>query len=258
MKYKLSVAVLLYKINLLPNRYKNQIYGYLEKTKIEKKYFLNAKLKWHDSGYWKLNLMPPNKELDEYYSFAYWANRGGTSKILIERDISHFNMLNKRVLDQGVKKLRIMNFGAGHGGISHLFHAAGHEVVNVEKGKITQFYDERWSTVSDLTLCTGKFDLIYSSHSLEHVYNLEDFFCDLVKLCDKTTYFFFEVPNCRTFKNPPTISCPHTYYFTKDFFNVIGDHVMFNNTFNRLEIAKDGSGNVIRALFEGLADNRQH
>jgi 2-polyprenyl-3-methyl-5-hydroxy-6-metoxy-1,4-benzoquinol methylase len=252
MKYKLFIAVLFYKLNILPKRYKNQIYGYLEKQKIETKYFLNAKLEWHDEGYWALKSMISYEELNEYYSFSYWSNRGGVSKILTERDISHSNMLNKFIFNQGNKKLRVMNFGAGHGGISHLFHAAGHEVVNIEKGEVTQFYNERWSVVSDIGLCTGKFDLIYSSHSLEHVWNLNDFLCDLGKLCNNNTYFFFEVPNCRSLNKPLVVSCPHTYYFTKDFFNVIGDHVIFNSTFNRLEIAKGESGNVIRALFQGL------
>ena len=94
----------------------------------------------------------------------------------------------------------------------------------------------------------GKFDLIYSSHSLEHVQNIFETIKKFSLISNENTIFFFEVPNCSN-KKYQKIHCPHTYNFTKLF---------FNNSFKKIDVCKfyfgekevknDLESNILRIL----------
>ena len=63
--------------------------------------------------------MPDAELLNSYYSAAYWEEWGKQEKIKI-RDIDHFLFLKKHIPMLDTRSLTFLNFGAGHGGISHL------------------------------------------------------------------------------------------------------------------------------------------
>ena len=63
-----------------------------------------------------------------------------------------------------------------------------------------------------------KFDLIYSSHALEHIIDPLEVFYKFKKYSKNSTKYFFEVPNGF---NQKEINPPHTYYYTVNFFKKI-------------------------------------
>ena len=90
----------------------------------------------------------------------------------------------------------------------------------------------------------NKFDLIYGSHSLEHVQDLFFVLKKFDKISHPDTIFFFEVPN--HFYDNKKIHPPHTYYFTRKFFFNAFNNVDFCKTFLGSEEKNDESGAVIR------------
>lgn len=203
---------------LLPDRYRDRI------RRIET--FADKELKWSDGGYWYLDPMPSEEDLDWYYASLYWSERPGKSEAVGLRDIEHWQLLTTHIPTLASSPIRFLNFGAGHGGVSWLMHAAGHDVVNVEPSGIDAELADRWSTVRDLREAEGPFDLVYGSHSLEHVQDLDEFM-GLVRASTRPGgHIFFEVPNCRqTACHSPrnggqdgVIRVPHTYYFSRDYF----------------------------------------
>ena len=118
---------------------------------------------------------------------------------------------------------KVLNFGAGHGGISHLFWTRGMRVTNVEPSEIHHSYKERWEQFANINHVPNaeKFDLIYGSHSLEHVADLALFYACIKRILKPGGRIFWEVPNGN---NPKSGGCngqvliPHTYYFTQSFF----------------------------------------
>lgn len=185
-----------------------------------RKIFLNRNLIYNTKGYWHVNPMPSENDLNNYYEKTYRSSFGldfGVTK----RDIRHYQILKN--VDPGFddKRKKILNFGAGNGGISIILHLLGHDVTNVEPSGMIKFFLTRWVTVKSLSEIKNiKYDLIYGSHSLEHVQDIDKTNKLLDKISKKTTIFFWEVPNA----NHPNsgsrlniIDVPHTYYFDMSF-----------------------------------------
>jgi hypothetical protein len=148
-----------------------------------------------------------------------------------------------------------MNFGAGHGGISHLLWLNGHTVFNIEPSGLRLQYDQRWQTFLSIDDFDEEVDIIYGSHSLEHVLDLGKFETITKKLLRNGGYIFFEVPNG---EHPlmggrsGEIQPPHTFYFTRKYFSQLSFSTIINNSycedvFPNAESEGD-SGEVIRYL----------
>ena len=159
-----------------------------------------------------------------------------------------------------------LNFGAGHGGISNLCWLKGMEVVNVESSSLPNFYRERWKTVKDINQIENySVDLIYGSHSLEHVQNIEKFKAQVSQVLKPGGFMFWEVPNANCPSNGAQkgqVDVPHTYYFETKFFEKwFSNYLICSgyeqsqrfNTIQDWQKYKDGEGTVIRAL--GQIDN---
>ena len=89
-----------------------------------------------------------------------------------------------------------------------------------------------------------KFDLIYGSHSLEHVSDIRKILKLFKKISDENTIFFFEVPNSFS-KEELKIEPPHTYYFKREFFFNHFRNANFCKTFKNYIALNDDSGDVI-------------
>ena len=255
MNAKHRIAQIANSLGVLPSPYRKK----LRHFELAHSIFVdNRTLKFDSRGFWFLSPMPTEAELKKFYANAYWENRGDKNALLHQRDIEHFKLLQTLVPDLLNNKLSILNFGAGHGGISYLLHAMGHKMFNVEPSGTDNPYDERWitvETIDDVPECN--IDLFYSSHSLEHVQNIDSFLENVRSRISPRLGFFFEVPNCRV-NNPSweyraggcdgIIRPPHTYYFTKDFFSNVFQNVSY------LEITREGrpvsneNGDCIRAF----------
>ncbi len=124
--------------------------------------------------------MPSEKELDQYYSEFYWtAFRGkGRDCLLRHRDVHHWREILE--LFGGAAPASLFNFGAGHGGVSLLAAAAGARVVNFDPGNRVDF--PGIENAEGLSSTRGQFDLVYSSHSIEHVREPDETMNALVSL----------------------------------------------------------------------------
>lgn len=151
-----------------------------------------------------------------------------------------------------------MNFGAGHGGISYLFSAKGYKVVNVEPSNIAPSLDwVKYNKLSDVK--ESRFDLIYSSHSLEHVIDVDIIINTFLNKLKKGGIVYIEVPNCHLECDPAykegKIEPPHTYYFTRDFFNSLPFELVLNKSYHEqggddltAKEATNDSGTIIRYI----------
>ena len=238
------IAIILFRLKLIPNEYSARARALYNSLKYKKK-FLKLKLKYDELGFYYLNPMPTRDFLNKYYKETYWLSRSDKNYPIRLRDIEHYKLLKKIYPDFDDVSKKILNFGAGHGGLSILLHAAKHEIYNFDPDKINNLFSERWNHVSNLNETNGKFDLIYGSHSLEHVQNIKETMKKFNEISNENTIFFFEVPNCT---NNVQISPPHTYYFTRKFFYNYFSKYDYCDTSSGLDKAKNDEGSVIRFL----------
>jgi|688.fasta_scaffold457995_2 hypothetical protein len=193
--------------------------------------FVGRELKRHGDEFWFLDPMPTKTELEEYYRNEYWNHRSDSS-LVTERDLIHFDLIVGAIPDFFSKKRKILNFGAGRGGISFLFSIAGHEVVNIEPS--SQNYNPGFGikTFSSLEDYRGNdIDFVYGSHSLEHVHNVHEVLKKINTLLRPISFSFWEVPNAISPGSGPSeskIFVPHTYYFLKRFFELHYKESVFN------------------------------
>ena len=240
------LAIFLYKINLVPKQFEGRVRSiYL--TKKYNKEFLKLNLKYDQSGFHHLNPMPSVEYLEKYYKDTYWPSRTDKNYPIRIRDIEHYKLLIRKFPDFNNTKKNILNFGAGHGGISFFLHIANHRVHNFEPGGMKKYFDNRWEILSDLNNTNIKFDLIYGSHSLEHVQDIKKILKLFKKISHDKTIFFFEVPNCHP-NQKVKIEPPHTYYFTTKFFDNFFKKNAFCKTFSNYEEQSEDNGEVIILL----------
>lgn len=228
---------------------------------LAKKFFGNCVLKDSGLGYCYLSPMPSEIELDKYYESIYWRSRNGKKYGVNARDLLHYTVLKDKIPNQLSSGKKILNFGAGHGGVSHLCWLDGLDVVNVEPSGMPQFYETRWksyTSIFDVPDCD--FDLIYGSHSLEHVPDITTIQNEIKRILRPSGFLFWEVPNSAHPENGPKegkVIIPHTYYFYTSFFDNWFDRVIINGGFDQcsrngvIEMWQNYSnkkGEVIRAL----------
>ena len=102
------------------------------------------------------------------------------------------------------------------------------------------------------------FDLIYGSHSLEHVLDLDKTMKIFDKILKPGGLIFMEVPNChqdcKSGYPDDKLDPPHTYYFTRKYFDSLaGFKVILNKTFYESKtgpymVSNGDDGEVIRFL----------
>ena len=240
-KLKNFIAISLYRIGLIPKDFEQRAKSLFLKKKLNK-IFLKSKLKYNKNGYYYLEPMPNLNFLNEYYEKTYWQSRTDINYPVRLRDIEHFKKITDFYKSFNSNTKKILNFGSGHGGISFLFHASNHDIYNYDFGSTKKTpFNERWHNIHSLE--NEKFDLIYGSHSLEHVHDIEQTLENFKRISKTGTIYFFEVPNCL---NNINISPPHTHYFTREFFLNRFSKVDYCKTFFGSEEMENDQGNVIR------------
>lgn len=230
-----------------------------------KQIFGGKQLVFDPRGYWRVDPMPSGAELTRYYEAAYWAQRGGKTMGVRERDLDHFELLSSELGSFLDARRTVVNFGAGHGGISYLLYHQGHEVINVEPSGLAFGYEgTSWQTFENLSAVRQPVDLLYGSHSLEHVRDLSEVEEFIASWLSPGGYVFWEVPNGNFAGNGGAngrLQPPHTYYFTVEYFAQMGLDVVLNSTFRegpRGQVVGDRGGQVIRFLGRRrLAGERQ-
>ena len=239
-------------------------------NKFEKNIFGKKKLKWDKLGYWKVDPMPTEEELQKFYSQIYWvSNQYYKNNFLIPRDLDHLLFLEKKISDKITKNSNFMNFGAGHGGVSYLMASKKITVINIEPSEIfskniKNFYNfEKIDSFIDVAQDYPKVDIFYSSHTVEHLADPVSFFKKISNILSDDAKIFIEVPNCR--KSNITkdyaeggcdgkITGSHLIYFTKDFFENLNSEIsffkeeLFEKNYNYTEVSNEDEADCIRAI----------
>jgi 2-polyprenyl-3-methyl-5-hydroxy-6-metoxy-1,4-benzoquinol methylase len=199
--------------------------------------FRNKDLQLLDSNKGYHYLYPPITEiqLKNYYKEHYWRKFRDTDFVGVkDRDFFHFELIKKYKLLK--KDGKILNFGSGHGGISFIFSILNNQVINFDYDKSLKNFENYFQTIDDFTdLKDNSVDLIYASHSLEHVSNIDSTISEFKRIASKNCKVLFEVPNAEYLGNGlqnNKIDEPHTIYFTRKYFeNILSKNILIK-TYN--------------------------
>ena len=142
--------------------------------------FLNNKsLKNHINGYWYIEPSIDLKDLNDYYTQAYWKDfKKGIYHNVNTRDLDHYHLIIKNSNGFFNSKKTILNFGSGHLGCSFLFYFSGHKVINLDLEPARTYLikdSDDWININDIDDLNCEIDFLYSSHSLEHVQSISSF-----------------------------------------------------------------------------------
>lgn len=233
----------------------------ISSNSVARKVFSKCKITHSDNGFYYLNPMPTIDELNNYYSSLYWDSRSGKKYGVNLRDIIHYRLLYEYIPSYLTRGKAFLNFGAGHGGISNLLWLQDMDIVNIEPSLLPQFYSERWRTYKEIcNVDDCSIDVVYGSHSLEHVHDIEVIKAEVGRVLKPGGVVFWEVPNADCPDNGAQtgrVNIPHTYYFETKFFEewfsecIICDGYDHSQKFDIIDNwkhFKNDKGSVIRAL----------
>ena len=222
------------------------------------KEFYKRSLKYNNEySYYYLDPMPKENFLGDYYNSVYWKMRPERieKNFVIDRDFRHMKLIQNHILENFKnKKCNVLNFGSGHAGISLLLRSNNHNIHNFDYIIPKRlFFKDNYKFINKFEDIQSnlKFDIIYSSHSLEHLTDIISILKKFKEYSHKDTYYFFEVPNGYSQKK---VLPPHTLYFTRSFFEkVFGDkennRIYFNYIHkNNLDYTEDVTGGVINII----------
>lgn len=184
-------------------------------------------------------------ELIQYYKKDYWvANLGELEPAESNRTIITYRLLKDNVGFDFIKS--VIEFGSASAHLSRYIKSKEPSVQfdAVDPGILwrdvlkRELIREVYTDVGDIDT---KYDLLISSHALEHVSSLIDYFIKFRDLLTEGGYLYFEVPNSEErdliFDGRSDYHIPHTYFFSPKSFDAIaakfGFQVIFNNTFSR-------------------------
>lgn len=185
--------------------------------------FADAALRDSGEGYFYLNPMPSEADLNRYYRDIYHFERPVVRQNH-GRDFEHLEILQREVPEILRPGSTFVNFGAGTATISSLLAFTGLEVFNVEPGPFRYHFGRSLKALSEIP--ARSVDVFYASHALEHVQDLKLFQRETARILKKDGLAFFEVPNDDS-QGGTRKAPPHTYYFTRDFFYRWFENVLF-------------------------------
>jgi hypothetical protein len=216
-----------------------------------------------ECGMYTISPMPNLMALRDYYGY------NKTSQLTFTiRDLAHYLLLRNHttIFTKNAQK-KILNFGSGGGGgISNLFFGLGWNVSNIEISGFENSLKDYVVTNSISKLNNYQADLVYGSHSLEHVHDIHKQLKDFSFIANSSTLFFFEVPDASFAGNgglDGLVVPPHTYYYTHNFFKTHFKEVIYLETIDskiftegplQLMNSKrlEGQGDVIRFIGRGI------
>lgn len=206
---------------------------YKLEIKEDTKYFKNAKIyRCEECDFAFVDPMPSPEDLNYFYEKVYRSN--GRPPYLIsenyedqkkhyleDKNLSYLIYLTSLIDLKKIKKL--YDFGGGDGDLGY---ALKKKFPNLELfctehdsycEKILQ--DRGYSNLKDFSNLNQKFDLIITTHSLEHITNINDIFDKFKSILNPGGFIFFEVPNCpKEYWNGRPYDSPHLHFYTKKSF----------------------------------------
>ncbi len=220
----------------------NKNVGFLDEYKLEiledKKFFNDAKIyRCNDCDFAFVYPMPSDEKLNYFYEKVYRSNgrppylvsenyEDQKKHYLEDKNLSYLIYLTTLV---DIKKIEnIYDFGGGDGDLGYalkkkfpglkLFcteHDSHCERILKERG---------YNNLKDFDKINRKFDLIISTHSLEHITNVSKIFNKFKNLLNDEGFIFFEVPNCtKEYWSGRPYDSPHLSFYTKKSFDKLAN-----------------------------------
>lgn len=219
---------------------KSENVKFLDEYKLEikedKNYFKDAKIyRCKNCNFSFVSPMPSNESIDYFYKNIYRSD--GRPPYLVsenyEDQIKHYlenkNLSYLLYLTSLVDLKKIKNlydFGSGDGDLGYalkkkfpqlnLFCTEGdNECERILK-------DRGFTNLKNFSKIEKKFDLIITTHSLEHLTNINDTFNKFSEMLNPNGFIFFEVPNCtEEYWRGRPYDGPHLLFYTKKSFEVL-------------------------------------
>lgn len=184
------------------------------------------------------------EQLIKFYEQDYWiSDSGEIEPAENSRTISTYNLLKNYV--NFTEFNHALEFGSASAHFARFFKSKevrfqfdivdpGAKWQEALKGSINTIYN-------NIDKIHKKYDIIVSSHALEHIPNLNSYFKYFYALLNDGGYLYFEVPNSEEsnviFGDHPDYHFPHTYFFTQMAFEYIAKkfnlEIVFSKTFSR-------------------------
>ena len=188
---------------------------------MSKKYIKSKKINYKNLFYHR-SPMPSQSFFEKHYEEAYsYLKIMDLPQNVKGREINQLDYILNSKKNFDFKTKEILNFGAGNGGFSILTSLLGAHVTEIDvTNHRTKCFDRNITRFNDLSdVQDKKFDLIYASHTLEHVTDISSVLQMLKKISHDNTFYYFEVPNGKLDLEKDNVF--HTYYFFKEFFEKI-------------------------------------
>ena len=211
---------------------------YKLEIKEDKDYFKNAKIyKCNDCNFCLVNPMPANETLDHFYKYVYRSD--GRPPYLVsenyEDQIKHYledkNLSYLLYLTTLIDVRKIKNyydFGSGDGDLGYALKKKFPQLdLSCTEGddqceKILK--DRGYKNYKNLDEINKKFDLIVTTHSLEHLPDINSIFSKFKEMLNPNGLIFFEVPNCSDeYWNGRPYDGPHLLFYTKKSIEILAE-----------------------------------
>lgn len=159
--------------------------------------------------------------LVKFYSQDYWvAESGDLETCENNRTTSTYTMLKEYLNFADIKTG--LEFGSASAQLSRYFQMHEKNVTFdcVDPGIVWQEKLKPFirNIYNDIKKIDNTYDMVFGSHSLEHVPDINDYFGYFVQRLNPKGYLYFEIPNSvekeRIFGDEPDYHFPHTYFFT--------------------------------------------
>ena len=171
--------------------------------------------------------------INEFYKSSYWNKKDISTEEAIKSNYSDINSMGKRrqwisqfayCKSYMKNKDKLLEIGSGQGQTLFWFEEQGFSVTGIEP-------DERNTELINQKLKSGKcisglieevdmdkkFDIIWSSHVIEHLLRPDKLLVKLKKYLEDDGVIFIEVPNCENDQvlKDSILTQPHIFHFSK-------------------------------------------
>ena len=206
---------------------------YLLEIKEDFEFFKDAKIyKCNSCNFAFVNPMPKQEKLNEFYEKFYRSDGRPPYLLSPNYEDQKRHYLDDKILSYliylttlvDIKKIRkVYDFGSGNGDLGYALKKKNSHLnlyCTENDSYCEKILNERgYKNYKDFNKIDNKFDLIISTHSLEHLSSINPIFKRFKELLNPNGLIFFEVPNCtEEYWAGRPYDGPHLLFFTKKSF----------------------------------------